>query len=246
MSVSKLGRIPLTPLVLAALLLWSEQGAAYRPFESTDADVAAAAELEIELGYFSAERSAGTNTFLVPQAVLNYGLTDSLEIVGEFEIAKPEGRSGDVDDVGLFLKSLLREGVLQDSGGLSVAIEGGLLLPAHGGEQTGLEAIGIFSGRAGAFTYHLNVGAGLDRGDHARFALWGGIIEYPLSDMLRLVGELSGERVRGEAKESSALVGFIWESPTTGNAFDGALRRGTSSAAPDWELTLGWTFSLPR
>ena len=58
------------------------------------------------------------------------------------------------------------------------------------------------------------------------------------------VGEINGETVKGERPDNSGLLGFIWESPSTGNAFDGGIRWGISSVASDWELTLGWTFSF--
>jgi hypothetical protein len=223
-----------------------ESGLSYRPFESTDADVTDANELEIELGYFTFERDHGERQVSIPQFVLNYGLTDSLELVGEFEGVKPENASGEIEDVGLFLKKLLRQGVLQEQNGLSIAIEGGFLVPAHSAERVGLETIGIVSGQVGKVTYHVNFGGGLDRVEREQFSLWGGIVEYPLSSRIRIAGEISSEKVQGEPKDSSILVGLIFESPSTGNSFDGGLRRGVSSAAADWELTLGWTFSFPQ
>ena len=57
-------------LVLGALLV-SVQAHAYRPFSSTDADVADAGELETEFGYFTVEHSAGEETFILPQLVFN-------------------------------------------------------------------------------------------------------------------------------------------------------------------------------
>jgi hypothetical protein len=223
-----------------------ESGLAYRPFESTDADVTDANEIEIELGYFTFERELDERSVSIPQFVLNYGLTNSLELIGEFERVKPENAGGEIEDVGFFLKKLMRQGVLQEQSGLSIAIEGGFLVPAHSAERVGLEAIGIVSGQVGKVTYHVNLGGGLDRVDREQFGLWGGIVEYPVSSRIRIAGEISSEKVHGEPKESSVLVGLIFESPSTGNSFDGGLRRGVSSAAPDWELTLGWTFSFPR
>jgi hypothetical protein len=233
-------------LLAAAASLLPESGFAYRPFESTDADVTDADELEIELGYFTFERELGESAFSIPQFVLNYGFTDSLELVGEFEAVKPEHESGEIEDVGLFLKKLIRRGALQEEEGLSIAIEGGMLVPAHSEEQVGLEAIGIVSGQAGRFTYHVNFGGGLDRTDREQFGLWGAIVEYPLSSRIRIAGEIASEKVHAEQKESSVLIGLIYESPSSGNSFDGGLRRGITSAAADWELTLGWTFSFPR
>ena len=233
-------------LLAAATSIVPEPGFAYRPFESTDADVTDANELEIELGYFTFERFRQEDAATIPQFVLNYGLTDSLELIGEFEIVKPEHGHGEVEDAGLFLKKLFRRGVLQDEDGLSIALEGGFLLPAHGAEHAGLEAIGIVSGQAGPVTYHIDVGGGLDRIDKLQFGVWGAILEYPVTSRIRIAGEISGEKVHGEPKESSVLIGLIYESPSTGNSFDAGFRRGITSAAPDWQVTFGWTFSYPR
>ena len=219
---------------------------AYRPFSSTDADVADAGELETELGYFTWERSGGGDKLVLPQLVFNYGLTNTLEVIGEFEVAKPSGQTAKVVDAAVLLKSVLRQGVLQDRQGVSFAVEGGVLIPSAGQERFGIEGIGIVSGTFSRFTYHLNFGAGLDRADRREFGIWGGILEFPFRENLRLVGEINGETVKGQPPENSGLLGFIWESPSSGDSFDGGLRLGISSAAPDWELTLGWTFSFPR
>jgi len=227
-------------------LLMSMQAQAYRPFSSTDADVADAGELETEFGYFTVEHSAGEESFIIPQLIFNYGLTSTLEVIGELEVEKPAGKTAEIVDAAVLLKGLLRQGVLQDQQGLSFAVEAGVLIPSAGNEEFGVEGIGIVSGTLSRFTYHLNFGGGLDRADHREFAVWGAILEYPFRENLRLVGEVNGETVKGQSPENSALLGFIWESPSSGDSFDGGLRLGISSAAPDWELTLGWTFSFPR
>ena len=70
-------------LVFLGLLASSAWG--YRPFVSTDAAVVERARMEIELGYLTLVRTEGENTFMIPQVVLNYGLTPTLELVGEFK-----------------------------------------------------------------------------------------------------------------------------------------------------------------
>src|SRR5919201_2035089 len=70
-------------LVLLCLLASSAWG--YRPFVSTDAAVVERARMEIELGYLTLVRTQGENTFMIPQVVVNYGLTQTLEIVREFK-----------------------------------------------------------------------------------------------------------------------------------------------------------------
>ena len=100
---------------IVSLLLFSPPVAwGYRPFVSTDAAVADVKEMEIELGYFNLEREKGRNTFIVPKVVLNYGLIQNLELVGEFGVAEPSHGSVRLTDPGLSLKAVLKEGVLQE------------------------------------------------------------------------------------------------------------------------------------
>ena len=99
-------------LLLFGALLVSAPVHAYRPFSSTDADVADAGELETEFGYFTVEHSAGEETFILPQLVFNYGLTSTLEIIGEFDVEKPAGKTAEIVDAAVLLKGLLRQGVL--------------------------------------------------------------------------------------------------------------------------------------
>ena len=219
---------------------------AYRPFVSTDAAVADPKEVEIELGYFNLERTRRQNTIATPTMVLNYGFARNLELVGEFRLeVSPEV---EISDPGLSLKGVVREGVLQDKPGLSVAVEAGPLLPSTRPREhdIGFEAIGIVSGKLAPITVHVNGGGGLDRGGHV-FGTWGVIGELPLHSTLRLVGEVNGETTQGERPNNSALLGLIWQ-PGSKNLFlDAGVRHGISHAAPDWQFTIGLTFvfSLP-
>jgi len=61
----------------------------YRPFVSTDAAVADLREVEVELGYFNLEREDEKDVFVVPQVVMNYGMSQDWELVGEFDVEKP-------------------------------------------------------------------------------------------------------------------------------------------------------------
>ncbi|MEC9300475.1 MAG: hypothetical protein VYA05_06535 [Pseudomonadota bacterium] len=229
-------------LLLIPIKVW-----AYRPFASTDADVVAANELEIELGYFNWERTSGENSYVTPQLVFNYGLTNTLELIAEFDLEHDlDGKSQPVDP-GLFLKKVFKAGVLQDSEGVSFALEGGLLLPSAvaGENSTGFEAIGILSGSLSSFTWHLNLGGGVDRVDRNNFGVWGVILEHPVTPNLRLVAELNGEKLKNEAADNSGLLGAIWEpSSLPGLAIDIGIRRGTTDAASDWGATLGLSFSF--
>ena len=178
------------------LLLFSAPWAwGYRPFVSTDAAVADVKEMEIELGYFNLERERGKNTFIVPKAVLNYGLVRNLELVGEFAVEEPRHGPVRLADPALSLKAVLKEGVLQEKNGISLAVEAGPLLPATNREENrfGFEGIGILSGKLDALTYHVNFGGGVDRAQTNPFMVWGVIAELPITKT-----EVGGGNQRGE------------------------------------------------
>ncbi len=235
-------------LLIALLLLFSPPLAwGYRPFVSTDAAVADLKEMEIELGYFNLEREKGRNTLVVPKVVLNYGLILDMEIVGEFSIEEPPHGEVRLADPGLFLKTVLKEGVLQEKNGVSFAVEAGPLLPSTVKEERsfGFEGLGVVSGKLAALTYHVNLGGGVDRKGANPFALWGVIAEVPaIVPKLRLVGEVNGESVKGKSADNSVLFGFIWESPFPSVFIDGGIRKGLSREAPDLQITAGLTFSF--
>jgi len=221
----------------------------YRPFVSTDAAVVDPREVEVELGYFNLERADEENTFITPKVVLNWGLIRNLEVVGEFEVEKAPDESAQLVDPALFLKAVLKEGVLQGEDGISFAVEAGPLLPATvaGEKKFGFEGIGIVSGRFTDFTYHVNCGGGVNRAKADPFAVWGVIVELPILQNVRFVGEVNGESGEGEYADNSGLIGFIWQPAWSALLVDLGLRKGISSAAPDWQLTTGLTFafSLP-
>ncbi len=234
-------------LVLWLLLGVDSLAWAYRPFVSTDAAVADPGVMEIELGYFQIARQRHEDIFSTPKLVLNYGVVDRLEVVGEFAAEKAPHEDWQLVDPGLSLKAVLKEGVLQEKEGLSIAVEAGLLLPATTGEDgVGFEATGIVSGRLQALTYHVNLGGGVDRVAARPFALWGLITELSLVPAFRLVGEVNGESVEREPANNSVLLGFIWQPfPSKELWIDGGIRRGITRAAPDWQATLGLTFVFP-
>jgi hypothetical protein len=217
---------------------------AYRPFISTDAAVVDPREVEIELGYFNLDRINGRNTIVIPHVVVNYGVAKRVELVAEFRLeVSPHV---DIADPGLFVKGILKEGVLQDKPGISVAVEAGPLLPSTLRDERGVgfQAVGIVSGKLDPVMMHVNGGGGVSR-DGRLFGSWGVIGEVPLHSRLRLVGEVNGESVDGERPNNSALLGVIWQ-PTSANLFlDAGVRRGISQAAPDWQFTIGMTFGFP-
>lgn len=236
-------------LLTGVLLLVASHAWGYRPFISTDAAVADPKKVEVELGYFTVERRDEDHTFIVPQVVVNYGITQNWEVVGEFQVEKPAKIEAQFVSPGLFLKGVLKDGVLQQQQGMSVALEAGPLLPSAAPDQhgCGFEGIGIVSGAVPPFTYHINIGGGVDRRQTNPFILWGVIVEFSSLPSLRLVGEVSGESIRQEVPDDSALLGFIWQLPSPAILLDAGVRKRISSGAPDWLFTTGlsWSFTLP-
>ena len=238
-KVCGIGAPILVALLLVPSLVWS-----YRPFVSTDAAVAAPREVEIELGSVTLERTRRETTFSVPSLVVNYGVVAAWEVVAEFRTeASPEF---ELADPALLVKGVLKEGVLQDKEGVSVAVEAGALLPStlRGEHGIGFEAIGIVSGRLGPFMLHVNGGGGVDRGGGRPFGLWGLIGELPVHPRVRIVSEVEGQTTSARAPNDSALLGIIWK-PTSSNVYlDAGIRHGLSRGAPDWLATVGLTFGF--
>jgi hypothetical protein len=220
---------------------------AYRPFISTDAAVAAPKEVEIELGYFTLEREKGENSFIIPRVVLNYGLFKNWEAVAEFAVRRSPDGELNVIDSALFAKGVLKEGVLQDKEGLSIAVEVGPLLPSteKGERNFGFEGVVIFTDKLGPFMFHLNGGLGVQRSTGDIVGIWGVIGEFPVATGLRLVGEVNGEKPQREEQRNSALLGLIWQPWSSKNVwFDAGVRRGFTRGVPDWQFTFGVTFGF--
>jgi hypothetical protein len=238
------------PYFLAVLLLAIGTGPAlaYRPFDSTDADVAARDEFELELGPLGRLRQ-GTKRFQVaPAVVANFGLQGDRELViqGQRESALDRGpgepRTSIVDN-GVFIKQVLRKGVLQEEPGPSIATEIGLLLPSvHGTKGTGFSVAGIVSQRWSAGTVHLNAGLAQTR-EHEPDLFLGAIFEGPYAWAVRPVAEVFTEQASGSARIKSRLVGAIWR-VRDGLSFDTGLRKAHDGSETIHELRIGltWTF----
>lgn len=226
------------------LILLSLPLLAYRPFYSTDADVEAKKGVELELGILTIDSHDSEILLTSPSAVINIGLGKRMELVTEFKAVHTMENFGikksQFEDVNLFLKGLLAEGALQDKGGVSVAMEGGLLLPTLKWEKPGVELIGIVSGKSHGFTWHFNLGGFIEREGQKPGYFGGAILETPEYMGLRLVGEITYERLIEENGKKSLLIGVIYE---RGNiALDFAIRRGI--AENFFSLTAGITFSI--
>lgn len=231
-------------------LVFANPVAAYRPFDSTDAAVVEKGKCELELGPVEFQRVGETSSLLFPKAVLNFGFARNWEIVVE---GSHQRRLGDVDgenrsslaDTGLFAKGVIREGSLQETSGISVAIETGPLLPTvHGESGTGFSFAAICSQRWKAATAHLN--ATIERTRSGNVAFVGGlIVEGSEEHPVRPVAELVVERESGAESVVSALVGAIYRL-RDGLSFDAAVRAARIGGANGLEIRAGlsWTFGL--
>jgi len=238
--------------VVVAQLAYPQFALAYRPFDSTDADVAHAGEFELELGPVGRLREGSKRLLVAPAVIGNIGFSGDRELVlqGQREVTLDreagEPRSALVDN-GAFIKQVLRRGVLQDESGPSVATEYGVLLPSVRGKHgTGLSVAGIVSQRWDAATIHLNGALAWTR-QHEPDVFLGAILEGPYSWRVRPVGEAFTEQATGSARITSRLVGAIWR-VRDGLSFDVGLRSAQAGGEPIRELRLGltWAFSLKK
>lgn len=233
---------------LAVGLLLAATARAYRPFDSTDAAVAAAGELEIELGPVGYLREGDRQFLAIPGVILNLGLFRGWEIVLQGRhlllLGDPAGEPRSrLLDTGLFAKGVLRSGSLQDGSGPSVGIELGPLLPTVNGD-TGWGAAGavILSQRWSPLTLHVNLLGALTRTHN--FDLFGGVIlEGPWRWPVRPVAELSVEREFDVSLVYSGLVGAIWRVHEHVSV-DAALRAARTTTATIYEARAGLTFSI--
>src|SRR5690242_8818479 len=141
-------------LPAAMALLLAPPAHAYRPFDSTDAAVADTGEFELELGPVGRIREGEKRFRVAPAVVGNIGFAPDHELVieGQREVAvdpEPGAPRSVLQDNGVFVKQVLRHGVLQDQSGASVATEYGVLLPSIPRENgnVGFSLAGIVSQR---------------------------------------------------------------------------------------------------
>ncbi len=231
-------------------LSWPARALAYRPFDSTDADVAKTGELEIELGPAGYLREDGDRFLVAPAIILNAGVFDRWELVLEgrdrIRVDRAPGEPRlELGDAALSMKGLLREGSLQDQPGLSVATEISALLPATEAETgLGASAALVVSERCRVGAAHLNAGTFLSR-NHRAGAFAGLIVEGPHAWPIRPVAEAFFEREIDVTPTDSGLLGVIW--PARDNlSFDAAVRVGRAFDTRLVEARAGltWAFEL--
>jgi hypothetical protein len=233
-------------VIALSLTAWSAPASAYRPFDGTDAAVAAPGELEIELQPAGRLRDSAATSLIAPATVFNYGLSEGWEAVLEGQGQTPLSPSGptSLTAAGAFLKHVLQPGSLQDKTGPSIATEFGVLLPdSTGSSGVGARLAGIVSQRWDWGTIHLNAETALTR-DHRADLFLGGIIEGPSKWSIRPVAEFFYENEFGRSETISGLVGLIWR-VRDDLSFDVGLRHALTNGHPVNEVRAGLTFGFP-
>jgi hypothetical protein len=238
-----------TAAALAAgviVVCWCSIAQAYRPFDGTDAAVADTGDVEIELGPTEYMREGAERVLFAPDLRVNYGFTPDWEatIEGDFTRAL----SPDIPATSLVgniasLKTVLREGSLQEKPGPSIATEFDVLLPGiHDEPGAGVGLIGIVSQQWNRTTIHFNVEAALTRDQHADYII-DTIIEGPHDWHVRPVSEFFYERDIGQFDTRSALIGAIWQVKDN-IAVDLAVRGARTSDRTVGEVRAGVTFAF--
>jgi len=220
-----------------------ESAFAYRPFDSTDPAVAGVGEFEIELSPLSYRNGDMERTWIIPQLRLNYGFADKWEVVLEGQGEQSRGERGRLVENALSLKTILKEGSLQEKDGASIALETSLLLPGINDENgAGVEIAGIVGQKFSWGAVHVNLAAALTRDQHGE-VFFGAILEGPDKWAVRPVAEFVYARAGGGHEETALLGGAIWE-VKDGLAFDAAVRFARSDGRPETEIRAGVTFAF--
>jgi hypothetical protein len=229
----------------AVICLFAWPAAAYRPFDGTDAAVAALNEIEVELEPVGWLRAGSQSSLVTPGVVFNYGFAERWEMVLQTEMLTPLAPGGPASVVatGAFLKWVVLPGVLQGQSGPSIATEFGPLLPGINADPgVGFSWAGIVSQRWDWGTAHFNVEANLTRDQHGE-AFLDVILEGPSTWKVRPVLETFYDKVWTQAESRSVLIGAIWQVEHD-LALDAAFRYALVNGRAVNEIRAGLTFAF--
>ena len=227
--------------------LCAQPAYAYRPFNLTDAAVAARGEMEVECGPVGYVVDADGRFLVVPSLILNFGVTEGWEVVIEgrnFLLLQPMSadRRDTLRETALSLKGVVRQGSLQNHSGPSVGLEVGVLFPGIGTDpEVGGSVGGVVSQRWTAMTVHAN-GTLLITHEHTLGAVAGAIIEGPSRWAVRPVAEAVVEQDAG--RTISGVVGGIWQ-VRHALALDVGWRIARADGATLREFRAGFTWAVP-
>jgi hypothetical protein len=246
-AVSLRRSVPLAIVTVLTSMAWSGTAGAYRPFDQTDAGVAETHDIELELGPVDYQHEPSGGTY-IPGFILNYGVVERVELVFDahhvFLFGGPDPAAGRRQlDTELLGKVVVRQGVLQDRPGPSVAIEAGAILPTvpvAGGVGAALTVVA--SERWPALALHLNAEADYTRAGTFAF-IGGAILEGPNAWKVRPVGEFFFSHDDGAPVMLSGLGGAIWRA-TPHLAFDAAGRLARQDDGRVIEIRAGLTWSF--
>jgi hypothetical protein len=228
-----------------AICLFAWPAAAYRPFDGTDAAVAALNEIEIELEPVGRLQTGSQSSLIAPGVVFNYGFAERWEVVLQSQMLTPITGGGEASlaATAAFLKYVVRPGVLQGQSGPSIAMEFGPLLPGVNAEPgVGFSWAGIVSQRWDWGTAHFNVQTALTRDQHGE-AVLDVILEGPSSWKVRPVFETFYDKVWTQTETRSVLIGAIWQVDND-LALDAAFRYALVNGHPVNEIRAGVTFAF--
>ncbi|HYV67283.1 MAG TPA: hypothetical protein VE964_13655, partial [Myxococcales bacterium] len=235
-------------LVLGAALAVSPAAQAYRPFNGTDAAVADEGQMEIELGPAGYVREGSDDFLVAPSAIFNWGFAERWEIVLEGRQFVRLGSDGpeprvSLQDDALSLKTVLREGTLQEKSGISLALELSMLLPEINGDNgAGAEATLIASQKTEQLTVHLNGAVTWTRAHEAGWFA-GAIAEVHDAWTVRPVAEVFADGEGSLPVSVSGLAGAIWR-VSDNLSFDAAVRLARAGGVDTTELRAGLTWAF--
>jgi hypothetical protein len=234
-------RLPVIACIAATLVV-AKPAHAYRPFDGTDADVAALHEVELEIGPLGYLRASHTSALAFPTVVANFGFLPRWELVLQGQGVFPQNSSARFTDGGAFVKHVLREGSLQEGhSGISIATEIGVLLPDNFSGDGGVYLGIILSHAWRPLTLHLNLQLARTQ-DGAGDFFAGLIVEGVPHARVRPVAELYIDS-HGGVSTPSVLVGFIARC-STHLSLDAATRIAWHADAPLFEARAGFTYAF--
>lgn len=229
--------------VAAGSLFWPVAVFAYRPFDSTDAAVAEEGKWEVELAPLNWRHNDDGTQWVAPALILNYGFAPDWEVVVEGRNTIFDRGGDEFSDAGASLKTIFREGTLQEKPGVSLGSEFSLLLPGiRADDGAGLAWTFLASHRQAWGAWHFNLGPTLTR-DGQGGMVAGAILEGPDTWPVRPVGEIRYEKAFGGEEMIAGLAGLIIPI-RDGLALDIAVRHARQGGRPDEQLRAGITFDL--